>query len=379
MSNGLFDQFRTWYEKRHDYARDWKARKGGSVVATMCTYVPEEILIAAGMMPVRVLGAHEPQNVTEPHIFGMYCPFSRDSLAQGLLGRFDYAEGVTLSHSCIQYRQTFNSWKLHVPTVQWDYYLPMPNQVQSQFAKKLHRAEVAKFRTFIEGVIGRPIPDDDLRRAVEITNENRRLLRQLFDYRKETNPRVTGVEALYASLTSQFVDKEEHNAELRRVLAEVEKRPNDRDEGIRFMTIGSENDDIAFMAMIESVGATIVIDDQCSGTRYFWNEARIQDDPIATIADRYCERPACPTKDYPDHTRYAHVLKLAKDYNARGAIFLQQKFCDPHEGDYPDLKAHLEANDIPTLFLEFDLTNPIGPFRIRVEAFLETLREDELF
>ncbi|MCK9283834.1 MAG: benzoyl-CoA reductase, bzd-type, subunit N [Rhodocyclaceae bacterium] len=377
--SGLFDQFKTWYENRHDYARDWKARKGGTVVATMCTYVPEEILMAAGMLPVRVLGAHEPQNVTEPHIFGMYCPFSRDSLAQGLLGRFDYAEGVTLSHSCIQYRQTFNSWKLHVPTVKWDYYLPMPNQVQSKFAKTLHRAEVAKFRTFIEGVVGKTVSDDALRGAVEIINENRRLLRQLFDYRKETNPRVTGTEALYASLTSQFVDKEEHNAELRRVLAEVEKRDNSREEGIRFMTIGSENDDLAFMAMVESVGATIVIDDQCSGTRYFWNEARIQDDVIATIADRYCERPACPTKDYPTHTRYEHVLKLAKDYNARGAIFLQQKFCDPHEGDYPDLKAHLEANDIPTLFLEFDMTNPIGPFRIRVEAFMETLREDELF
>ncbi len=377
--SGLFDNFRTWYEKRHDYARDWKSRTGGRVAATMCTYVPEEVMMAAGMLPVRVLGAHEPQNVTEPHIFGMYCPFSRDSLAQGLLGRFDYADGVTLSHSCIQYRQTFNSWKLHVPSVKWDYYLPMPNQVQSQFAKKLHRAEVAKFRTFLEGVVGRTITDDALRTAVETINENRRLLRQLFEYRKETNPRVTGVEALYASLTSQFVDKAEHNAELRRVLAEVEKRDNSRDEGIRFMTIGSENDDIAFMAMIESVGATIVIDDQCSGTRYFWNEATIQDDVIATIADRYCERPACPTKDYPTHTRYDHVLKLAKDYNARGAIFLQQKFCDPHEGDYPDLKAHLEANDIPTLFLEFDLTNPIGPFRIRVEAFLETLREDELF
>ena len=73
------------------------------------------------------------------------------------------------------------------------------------------------------------------------------------------------------------------------------------------------------------------------------------------------------------------MLKLAKDYNARAAVFLQQKFCDPHEGDYPNLKAHLEANGIPTLFLEFDITNPIGPFRIRIEAFLETMSEEDLF
>ena len=190
---------------------------------------------------------------------------------------------------------------------------------------------------------------------------------------------MTGVDALYASITAQFIDKEDHNRELKRVLAELPKQPQNRIEGVRFMTIGSENDDVSFMAMVESVGSTIVIDDQCSGTRNFWNEARIQDDPIATISDRYCERPACPTKDYPEHTRFDHVLKLAKDYNARAAIFLQQKFCDPHEGDFPDLKEHLEKNDIPCLFLEFDITNPIGPFRIRIEAFLETMSEEDLF
>jgi len=377
--SGLFDQFKHWYEKRHDYARAWKARSGGRVVATMCTYTPEEVLIAAGMLPVRVLGSHEAQNVTEPHIFGMYCPFSRDSLAQGLLGRYDYCEGVTLTTSCMHYRQTFNSWRMHVPTVKWDYMIPMPNALQSRFAKKQHYELVKGFREFIAGIIGQPISDEALNRAIALTNENRRLLHQLFDYRKENNPRVTGTEALYASITAQFVDKEDHNRELQRVLAEVAKRPNTRNEGVRMMTIGSENDDVAFMAMVESVGATIVIDDQCSGTRYFWNEARLQADPIATIADRYCERPACPTKDYPEHTRFDHVLKLAQDYNARGAIFLQQKFCDPHEADYPDLKKHLETNGIPTLFLEFDTTNPIGPFRVRVEAFLETLSEEELF
>lgn len=379
MSDGLFDQFKHWYEKRHEYAREWKLRTGGQVVATMCTYTPEELLIAAGMLPVRVLGAHEPQNVTEPHIFGMFCPFCRDSLAQGLLGRFDYADGVTLTQSCIQYRQAFNSWRMHVPTVQWDYYLPMPNEVQSSHARAAHYAEVQSFRSFLETLTGNKLSDEKLHEAIAVVDENRRLLRELFEYRKETDPKVTGVEALYASLTAQFIDKREHNEALKKVLAALPKRKLNRPEGIRFMTIGSENDDVAFMSMVESVGSTIVIDDQCSGTRYFWNESKKDADPIKAIADRYCDRPACPTKDYPSHTRFDHVLNLAREFNARAAIFLQQKFCDPHEGDYPDLKRHLEENGIPTLFLEFDITNPIGPFRIRVEAFLETLTEDELF
>ncbi|SIP96639.1 benzoyl-CoA reductase (2-electron) gamma subunit [Aromatoleum tolulyticum] len=379
MNDGLFDQFKEWYEKRHDYARDWKARTGGQVVATMCTYTPEELLIAAGMLPVRVLGAHEPQNVTEPHIFGMFCPFCRDSLAQGLLGRFDYAEGVTLTQSCIQYRQAYSSWRQNVPTVQWDYYVAMPNDVQSPHSRKAHYAEIQQFRVFLQTLTGKTLTDDMLRDALAVMDENRRLLRELFDYRKADEPKVTGVEALYASITAQFIDKREHNEVLRKVLAALPARKVTRPTGARFMTIGSENDDVSFMAMVESVGATIVIDDQCSGTRYFWNASKNDDDVIKAIAERYCDRPACPTKDYPAHTRFDHVLNLAKEYKVQAAVFLQQKFCDPHEGDYPDLKRHLEANGIPTLFLEFDITNPIGPFRIRIEAMLETLSEEELF
>ena len=379
MSDGLFDQFKGWYEKRHDYAKAWKQRTGGQVVATMCTYTAEELLIAADMLPVRVLGAHEPQNVTEPHIFGMFCPFCRDSLAQGLLGRFDYCDGVTLTQSCIQYRQTFSSWRSNVPSVQWDYYVPMPNEVQSIHARKAHHAELQSFRIFLQALTGKELTNAKLKEALAVVDENRRLLRELFEYRKATDPQVSGVEAIYASLTAQFVDKREHNEALKQVLAKLPTRGLVRPEGVRFMTIGSENDDIAFMAMVESVGSTIVIDDQCSGTRYFWNESKPDEDVIKAIADRYCDRPACPTKDYPSHTRFDHVLGLAKEFNARAAIFLQQKFCDPHEGDYPDLKRHLESNGIPTLFLEFDITNPIGPFRIRVEAFLETMSEEDLF
>ncbi len=58
---------------------------------------------------------------------------------------------------------------------------------------------------------------------------------------------------------------------------------------------------------------------------------------------------------------------------------MQQKFCDPHELDIPAIKKALEGKGIPTLFLELDVTVPIGQFRTRVEAFLEMLQEEDLF
>jgi benzoyl-CoA reductase subunit C len=372
------ETFRNWYEHRHEYARDWKQRTSGKVIGTFCTYVPEEILVAANILPVRILGSHEPQDVTEPHIFGMFCPFCRDALAQGLKGRFNYLNGVVLAHSCIHFRQTFNSWRIHLP-VDFSYYIPMPNTVQTPHNRAYHKSEVEKFKDAVEKYIGRPITEQNLDRGIEVLNRNRRLLRKVYEYRKLDDPPLTGEEAMYVAVTSQFIDKEEHSDALEAVLKQLPNRKLSREPGIRLMAVGSENDDAEFFRMVEAVGGTVVIDEQCAGSRYFWNESVPNGDGLAVIANRYLDRPPCPVKDYPSHSRFQHVLNLAKDYRAQGAIIMQEKFCDPHEGDNPRLKKYLEENGIPTLSLEFDSTNPLGPFRIRVEAFLETIRGEELF
>jgi benzoyl-CoA reductase subunit C len=81
----------------------------------------------------------------------------------------------------------------------------------------------------------------------------------------------------------------------------------------------------------------------------------------------------------PDRIRFPHLLKLAKDYRAQGAILMQQKFCDPHETNTPSLRRFFESNGIPTYFLEFEVTVLVGQFRIRVEAFIEQIQAEELF
>ncbi|GAG93792.1 unnamed protein product, partial [marine sediment metagenome] len=86
-----------------------------------------------------------------------------------------------------------------------------------------------------------------------------------------------------------------------------------------------------------------------------------------------------PSKDWMDRSRIDHIIKLAKDYDVKGAIVIQQKFCDPHELDIPAITKELNNAHIKTLFLEFDVTVPIGQFKIRVEAFLEILQEEDLF
>ena len=73
----MIEMYKEWYDARHEYAKEWKEKTGAKVLGYFCTYVPEEILYAADVLPVRILGSHNPQNVTEPHIFAMFCPFCR--------------------------------------------------------------------------------------------------------------------------------------------------------------------------------------------------------------------------------------------------------------------------------------------------------------
>ncbi len=373
----LFDQFRDWYKNRHNYAKAWKERTGGKVMGYFCTYVPEEILYAADILPVRILGSHEPQDVTEPHIFAMFCPFCRDCLAQGLKGRFDYLDGIMIAQSCLHIRQAYTSWDLHIPT-DYSYYLPHPMHVQSPHAIPYLREELVQFKESIEKWIGRPITDEDLRRGIELMNMNRHLMKQVYEFRKSLNPPLTGLEAMYMVVSSQTTDKHDHNKALESLLQQLPSR-NIRKPGERLMILGSENDDTEFISMVEDLGATFVIDDHCTGTRYFQEEVDPTGDPLTAIAERYVKRVPCPSKDWPQRTRLDHIVQMSKDYDAQGAILIQQKFCDPHELDIPIIKETLEKNGLSTLFLELDVTVPIGQFKTRVEAFLEIIREEDLF
>lgn len=374
----IMSKFQEWYENRHEYAKRWKEATGGKVVGYFCTYVPEEIFYAAEVLPVRILGSHEPQDVTEPHIFSMFCPFCRDCLAQGLKGRYDYLDGIMIAQSCLHIRQTFTSWKLHIP-VDFNYYLYMPNNIQSPRAYPYLAGELARFKKSLEDWIGRKITNEDLDRGIELMNRNRRLLRQIYEFRKEGNPPITGLEAMYMVVSSQVTDKREHSELLQELLKILPNRNANREIGQRLMMIGSEDDDTQFVRMVESLGATFVADDHCTGSRYFWNVVPSQEDKLLAIATRYLQRPACPSKDWTDRTRLPHILKMAQDYKVQGALLLQQKFCDPHELDIPAINSYLRKNGIPSLFLELDVTVPVGQFRTRVEAFLEMLRQEDLF
>lgn len=374
---GAIESFQDTLAKRHEYAKDWKERTGGKVIGWLCTYSPVEIMYAAGMLPVRILGTHEVQDVTDRYLFPTVCPFCRDVLAQGLKGRYSYIDGLTMARTCSHIQGTYDNWRNYVPATYMKY-IWMPGHVQSPRAKPCLIGEYMDLKKGLEDFLGKTITDDDLDRAIDLYNINRRLTKQVYEFRKQDEPPLTGAEAMEIVVASQLMDVAEHNKLLEQLLQELPDRRPDRDTGVRLMMIGSEMDDIDFVRRVEDLGCTFVIDEHCTGSRYFWDEVIPEQDRIAAIAGRYVERWPCPAIGGRPGDRSTRILKAAQDWNIQGALLYQQKWCDPHEFDIPGLIAMFKEHDIATVVLEFDVTVPFGQFRTRIEAFLEMV-ELEVF
>jgi benzoyl-CoA reductase/2-hydroxyglutaryl-CoA dehydratase subunit BcrC/BadD/HgdB len=125
------------------------------------------------------------------------------------------------------------------------------------------------------------------------------------------------------------------------------------------------------LALIEELGARIVGDDLCTGSRYFAPPVVGNGDPISALADRYLHRLPCPAKYHPDHQPGEHLLKLVNETKANGVVFVLQKFCDPHAFDYAIVKEKLDVAAVPHLRLEMEHVPALDQWRTRLQAFLE--------
>jgi len=371
----MFEQFGKAFENRHEYAKEWKKRTGGKVVGFLCSYAPEEILYAANILPVRLLGAQKSSDLVEKHLASnIACSFCRDCLGQALEGEYDYLDGMVQGQTCLHTGEVFWIMEKHLP-FEFTYFLSVPHGTQSKGRFEYLAKEYEDFKSACEKWIGKPITNEDLDLGIEAYNTNRRLIREIFEFRKKEDPQVTGAEALDVALSGQIMDRREHNEMMQAVLQDLPNRQMDRETGTRLILIGSVNTDREFMRLVEEeldLPATVVIDDTCTGIRYNFNDVTPQEDRLMAISIRYNHRPPCPNKDWPKRRRMPFISHLIKEYNVDAAVLYNQKFCQPHQLDNVYIEEKLKEQEMTTLRLEFDIRMPKGQIRTRLEAMLET-------
>ena len=374
----MFKEFRKIVKQRHEYARDWKKRTGGKVIGYLCTNVPEPLIYAAGILPVRIMGTGESTIDAEKYIHPMWCSFCRDCFAQGLRGHYDYLDGIVNANGCQHMRQAYLSWTKNIPSG-YTHEIAMPGvSLHQESAAKHYSWRINQFKNSLEQWLEKPwISSLALDDAIDVYNTNWGLLSRIYELRKSPQPPLSGAEATELVLSSMLMDKREHNEMLSKLLTELPDREDPPAQEARIMLLGNSVYDIKFLEFIESLGSTIVIDENCTGLRYFEGKIERRPDQVSAIISRYINRLPCPHHDLgypgnPKRQRPGYIVQLAKDYNVDGAVFVLRKFCDCHGFDFPIIRDTLKENGIPVLQLDVGVDMPLGQLSTRFEAFLET-------
>jgi len=379
-SDAIIEHFRHITENTHEYAKSLQG-KGQLLAGYMCTHVPEEILYAAGIIPVRVLSAHVSQAMTRSYIHETYCSFSHDCAYQGLQHNYDYLDLIVHSSSCIHMAEAFNVWVRFAGFQEKSYLLPYPHIIHAKHAGGFMVESFGEFKQFIEKFAKKSITDDDIERAIKVYNHTRRLLKRLWEFLRRDNPPITGPEVATATLAAQVMDKQECNQMLEQLIERLEAKPGKAPSGVRLMVTGGACDDLRIFDLIEHLNysTNLIFIDSCTAARYFWFEVpEDRPDKLEAIAEGYISRIPCPAKDNVPGTgekkRFRFIQQFIEDFKPDGVILIYQRFCSPQSMDIVALKPILNMLGIPWTELELDTTVPITLFGTQLEALVEIIK-----
>ena len=354
--------------------KSWK-EQGGKVVGLFCSYIPEEIIYAAGLLPFRMRATgSEETTLGDTYLSAYNCTFTRHCLDMAFRGSYDFLDGVVFFNSCDHIRRLYDIWKrkLNTPFL---HLMSVPHK-DGEEQVAWYRDELTIFKESLEKHFGVKISDERLWETISIHNQTRGLQKQLYALRRRESPLITGAEALSIVIAGTTMPKEQYNELLKELLDEIGKQDGNSGYRARLMIVGSAFDDPAFVKTIEDLGGLVVTDFLCFGTGALWNSVdEAVHDPIEALAKYHVsDRIPCARMVGGHSRRYGFIKDMVKTFKVDGVVCERMKFCDFWGSEGFLLRRDLQEAGIPALLLEREyLLGGVGQLKTRIQAFLETI------
>jgi bcr-type benzoyl-CoA reductase subunit C len=358
---------------------EYKKKEKKPVIGYFCTYVPEEMIHAAGAIPFRITGENKAVERADGHLQSYSCSLIRTGLDMALLGKLDFADGTVFPHTCDSIQRLSDIWKVNAK-IKYHADVVLPVKLNTDSARKYLVAELMSFRKSLDEHFAAKVSDEKLRESIKAYNEMRDNLSRLYKIKSGAPESISAKDVNNCVKAAMYMPVEEHNRLMAELLADLDAGTKEGDAP-RVIFSGNLCVFPEILDFVEEAGAFVVGDDMCTGYRYFVTKVEEPNGdglgPVEAIADRIIKRPICAAKHNPDFDRGEFLQNLAKDVKAEGVIFLLLKFCDPHSFDYPRLMKALDDINIPHIQIEAEMDNPaLGQLKTRIEAFVEMIRDN---
>lgn len=361
--------------------RAWKqAAPERKAIGYMPIYVPRELMHAAGMLPVGILGGGDRLEIIrgDAYFQSYICHIPRSTVELALSGRLDVLDGMLFPSICDVIRNLSGMWTMLFPG-RYVRYVDVPQNFDPKVGGAYWRRELETLQGDLTRLAGRSIKDDDLRHSIVIYNQNRQAIRELYQARSR-QPWVYPTSELYLFLRAgNVLPPEEHTELLRQYLklAPLEEDRKEKDHS-RVVLVGMfcEQPPLGLLLTLERAGCWIVDDDLLLGMRWLTGEVEVEGDPLANLVTAFLEQSTATASRYqPEGDRGRALVESVQHNVAEGVIFCAPSFCDPALLDQPMLIAALDRESIQhTQFKYSEDTGQFAVIREQAGTFSDSIR-----
>jgi len=362
----------------------WKEKNPSSkAIGYFPVYVPVEMIHAAGMLPVMVAGSGGTQrrDYADGYLQSAVCSVGRSTLEMKLDGSLDILDGMVFPSICEIPRAISGIWHRHgeePPVI----YIHLPQNIKSPSAESYLVNELGRLREWLEGISGRKITDDDLRKSFEVYNRRIELLRKL-DLMRSDNPELLKASEFYLlRLAGMRTSPEEHVELLEKVFTELTRSTYSPRLRYRVVLVGAfcERPPLAMLQTIENEGLAIVADDILLGQRWWLKSLPLEGDPLKALAEHYRSFASHSSVAFHPETRPCDdLLRAFHERKADGVILASSKSCQPAMQDQSCIVKACEDEGIFYIRIQFDEEQRVfESIRVQVEALLEARMKSPL-
>lgn len=336
------------YDHRDREAAKWRAA-GKKVIGELGCDVPDELILAAGMLPVRICADPErPLAETDKYLEYAFDPMVRAQFEKIVDGTYyDQIDALAISNSTDVIIRVF-LYLREIHRVEPEKKVPPVAFIDWLFTRhRLHQTRdefvIELFKKQVEEWAGRTITDEEIRAAGRICNENRQALREMAKLRRGQEVRISGSEALVIIGAGLFMDRAEHTKLVRQVTADAAGWPVL--EGSRVYYTGANQEDTVLYDKIEAAGMVVVGEDTDWGDRHCDRDYNPDYPVIRGIVDRYLLREFSAKKSTPAQ-RVEALDREVDATGAQGVIFYTNEYDEVATWDMPKQRKSLESRGI---------------------------------